>query len=52
VVDMAEVETEGCETIKRLRNNREAEVEKTREALLRCRLDPLEQGQSRGSYKY
>jgi len=27
-------EGEGCETIKRLRNNREAEVEKTREALL------------------
>jgi hypothetical protein len=25
---MAEVETEGCETIKRLRNNREAEVDK------------------------
>jgi len=29
---MAEVE--GCETIQRLRNNREAEVEKTGEALL------------------
>ena len=27
-------EREGCETIKRLMNNREAEVEKTKEALL------------------
>jgi len=49
VVDMAEVE--GCETMKKV-NNRGAEVEKTREALLRCRLDPLEQGQRRGSNKY